>query len=142
MVTARSWDVASQLRGQLAPCAGVGVVLSATIELMQMFIPVRVTSLSDPMVAACGCALGVLARQHALRFYVFATSIPAVDRADPRADPRAAGFSLRERPRRLKPAAQMSPTDELIATLTEPHEGAPAEHSPASPPPVGRKPGK
>ncbi len=123
---------------RLLVTAGVGVALSATIEFTQMFIPVRVTTLSDPMVAACGCALGVFAQEHALRFYGLAASAGAGDRAAAR----AAGFDPRERSRRLKPAAQVSPTDELIATLMEPHEGAPAEPSPASPPPAERKPRK
>lgn len=91
----------------------VGVAISVVIEAVQMFIPVRVTSLTDPILAACGCVVGVLGREHAVAFYRFATTHQMLGPKEPQAE--------REVPARLPS------TDTLIASLTEPRPDAPVE---------------
>lgn len=85
-----------------------GVTLSTLIEIVQMYIPVRVTSLTDPILAAAGCLTGVLAQRHGARFYRFAVSIEA--EAEPRLE-------------------TLPPVDRLVATLTETNPDAPVEPS-------------
>ncbi len=91
----------------------VGVALSIPLEIVQAYIPVRVTSLTDLILAGGGCIAGVLAQEHAVRFYRFAVSheLPAMDGSRP--EPGVpAGFS---------------PTDVLVGSLLDPDENAPAE---------------
>lgn len=91
------------------------LLLAAAIEIVQMFMPVRVAGLTDAIVALAGCVAGLVGQRHAVRFYRFATSrrtfgpIPEVV-ADS--------------------AGRLSPVDELIATLTEVDPGAPVERLP------------
>jgi hypothetical protein len=100
--------------GRLVRVSGVGVVLSSMIETAQMFLPVRVVSLTDLIVAAAGCVVGVVLADHAVRFYRYAASAEVVGPND-----RPVGL---RRP--------LSLTDELIATLAEPHPQSPSEPSP------------
>ena len=107
-------------KSRLLPVIVVGVTLSAAIEAVQVFIPVRVTSLTDPILAAAGCLTGVLAQQHAVRFYWYARSpAPAIpeDHAPQR-----------------KAAPRLDPTDALVTLLMDPHPDAPAEPSPSRTP--------
>jgi glycopeptide antibiotics resistance protein len=117
------WSNGRVLRAKprLLGIIAIGVAVSALIEIVQMFISVRVTSLTDPMLAAGGCLAGVLARQHLGMLYRFATSEAAV--------------SLEE----IRPApVPLAPADALVASLTEPHPEAPVEPSPRRRPPVRR----
>ena len=92
-----------------------GLVISLTIEAAQMFIPVRVTSLTDPILAVAGCVVGVLGQQHAAMFYRFAVSELGDD---------SPGELTANR------GATHSPSDALIATLFEPSKDAPVEAHP------------
>ena len=85
-----------------------GVLLSTLIEIVQMYIPVRVTSLTDPILAAAGCLTGVLAQNHGARFYRFSVSLVAG--VEPRLE-------------------SLPPADRLVATLTETNPDAPVEPS-------------
>ncbi len=100
-------------RPRALPVVAVGVTLATVIEVAQMFISVRVTGLTDPIVAAGGCLVGVYAQQHIVAFYRFARSTGVVA---PEEAPHA--------------RAALAPADALIATLTEPHPEAPVEPSP------------
>lgn len=88
-------------------------VISAVIEISQMFIPVRVTSLTDPILAVAGAVVGVLGQRNTAQFYRFATA------GDDAVAPPA------EQP------TPMSPTDELVGTLIDPYPDAPVETVPA-----------
>ncbi len=50
---------------RLAVATAAGVVLSSVIELIQMPMSVRVATLTDPILAAFGCTVGVLAWEYA-----------------------------------------------------------------------------
>lgn len=100
--------------------ATAGVAISVVIELFQMFIPVRVTSLTDPILAGAGCVAGAIAQQYAVKFYQLASSIR---------------FVALDTPAHLAAATQgLAPGDALIATLAEPKPDAPSEPSPTRPP--------
>ena len=81
-----------------------------------MFIPVRVATLSDPMLAAAGCVVGVVAQQHGAAFYRFASTHDV----------------LGPNPLRKNSAGhgRHTLTDSLVASLMNPDEHAPAEPSP------------
>ena len=105
---------------RLTRVLAVGVLVSSAIECVQMFIPVRVASLTDPILAAGGCLVGVVAKDHAQAFYRFALTREM-------AGPRTSDSTLETRiPRTL--------TDDLIGTLTEPHPDAPEERLPSQEP--------
>jgi hypothetical protein len=91
--------------GSWAPAIIGCTALAGAVEFVQMFNPMRVPSLTDPILAALGAVLGVLALRYASRFYS-----SAAEEAEP--------------PMRR---AALGPVDELIATLAEPYEKAPAE---------------
>ncbi len=97
-----------------------GVALSSIIEVVQMFLPIRVVSLTDPIVAAAGCIAGAVLADHAVRFVHYAHAAEALGPDEVPVDPHRA------------PALGL--TDQLIATLTEPHPGAPSEPIPAPQP--------
>ena len=85
-----------------------------------MYIPVRVASLTDLILAACGSAVGVFAQERMLIFYHFSSSTEAV-----RPEARGRGAAAPE---------DLSPTDALIASLMDPYTEAPAEHVPTRTP--------
>jgi len=95
----------------------VCVLLSCAIELVQVFLIVRVTSLTDPILAAAGAVVGVVGQARLTAFHGRATMIEAQLRTETR------GFRQ----------APLSPADELISTLTEPFGGAPTERTPRRP---------
>jgi hypothetical protein len=97
----------------------LGVSLSALIEFAQVFIPVRVPSLTDPILAAAGCLAGAVAQRHAGAFYHFArTQRPACQ------------TEIVRQP--LPQVTTFGPNDALIATLFDPYPDAPVEPSPES----------
>lgn len=97
----------------------VGVAMSVGIEIVQMYMPVRVTSLTDPILASAGCLSGVLMQQHILGFYRIAMSRAVLG-------PEA----IRE----VSPAVpELAPADALVATLMDPRDDAPVEPSPMRP---------
>ena len=100
-------DVASRL----ITVTGICLVISVSIEIAQMFIDVRVTSLTDPILAAAGALVGVLGQQNAAAFYQFATA------RDGGVEPVAAD-------------AAFSPTDALVGSLIDPQADAPVEATP------------
>ena len=94
--------------------AGVGI--SAVIELFQMFIPVRVTSLTDPILAGAGCLAGAIAQQYAVKLYRLTSSIR---------------IGVPDAPGRAVAAGRgLAPRDALIAALADPKPDAPHEPSP------------
>ena len=96
-----------------------GVVIASVIEALQMYLPVRVTSLTDLILAVAGCMTGVFACEHGTHFYRTVTSRVAT--------------AVQLDSEGQDEAATMAPTDELIATLTDPYPGAPQEPSPTRP---------
>jgi glycopeptide antibiotics resistance protein len=93
--------------------AQAAVALALVIEVAQLYLLIRVTSLTDLLIAALAGGTGVVVQEHAVTFYRFARSKDAV--------PRPTASTL----------AALGPTDELIATLAEPHPEAPTEEVPA-----------
>ncbi len=106
--------------------AVLGVSISVMIEIVQMYMPVRVASLTDPILAFCGCSIGVMAKEQAVAFYWYAVTHEMIGPEGMRRDE---GVLTR-----------MPTTDELIGTLIEPHPEAPVEmpptpkHAPEAPP--------
>lgn len=95
------------------------VSLSSIIEVVQAFIPIRVSSLTDPILAAIGCVLGFGVQRTIFSLFHFANTHELVGPEEP------------------APMADRPPpglTDRLIATLAEPHPDAPVEKSPVSNP--------
>ncbi|MBI4716307.1 MAG: VanZ family protein [Planctomycetes bacterium] len=87
----------------------VGVLLAGALECVQVFIPVRVVSLTDPILAACGCLMGTVLADKSRAFLV-------------------AGSAAGEETSGDRP---WSAADAALSTLAEPREDAPREPSPA-----------
>ncbi len=111
------------LAPRLVRATAIGVALCSAIELIQMFLPIRVVSLTDPIVAAAGCLTGATLADHVLRFTRYAVTKEVLGPDD--------------RPVELRRARPLTLTDELIAALADPSPQAPAEAVPRpSRPPV------
>ncbi|UCE60011.1 MAG: VanZ family protein [Phycisphaerales bacterium] len=82
--------------------AAIGIGVSIPLELVQMFISVRITSLTDPILAGVGCVVGVLAQEKVVIFQSYALARPTDE----------SRAKARERAER-----ELPPTDALIATL-------------------------
>ncbi len=107
---------ASASRPPLLAITAVGVGLSTLIEIVQMFIPVRVTSLTDLVLASAGCVTGVVAQEWIVGTYVLTKARTA--QGDKQVERAPTRTSL------------LPPSDALVATLMEPHADAPEEPSP------------
>lgn len=118
VVLTMSWRRVARcpLRERALWVGGVCVALSGVIELAQVYISVRVPSLTDPILAAVGAVVGVVGHAHVLVFYRRALALEEAGR----------------RPGERMAPTRMGPTDELISTLAEPHPDAPLER-PAAP---------
>ncbi len=92
------------------------MLLASVIEALQMFIPVRVVSLTDPILAATGCIVGVVLHHRVVSFLQFARSHAVVDGEG----------RLVSSP----PAGHASLPDSLLGSLSEPHPNAPVERVP------------
>ena len=100
------------LKGILIRC----LALSCAIDVCQIILPVRVPSLTDPIIAAGACFVGLVGQRYAIAFWKFAaTDAVLVDSRRVRAD---GG----------RPA--LAPADALIASLMDPHPDAPVEQTP------------
>lgn len=96
----------------LAVCLG----LSVLIEAVQLFMPVRVASLTDPILAGGGCLVGVVVQRQAwLWWHGRSRAIPEL--------PSRAEAALRRAP-------ELGPTDLLVTGLADPHPDAPRERVP------------
>jgi hypothetical protein len=102
-----------EVRSRVLAVSSVGVALSCLLEVVQMFIPVRVAGLTDPILCACACVVGVLAKEHAVALYQFAVTHEMFG---------PQGLHVEQNGR-----AALSPTDAMIAGLTEPYPEAPEE---------------
>lgn len=108
--------VRSGTRARLTTITAIGLTLCVVIEVIQMYIPVRITSLTDPILAGAGCVTGFVAQDQLALIVrsVIAGETPYSAAAD-------------ERPRAATVTPRLTPADALIATLTEPHPDAPIE---------------
>ena len=104
------------------------VLVSSVIETVQLFNSVRVASLTDPILAACGGLIGVVAQTQFASFYRYAVTHDAQGPASPIPEPlqepdapSARGFTL---------------SDALIGSLADPYDDAPIEPEP----PIRRTP--
>ena len=95
----------------------VCIALSSLIEYVQMFIPIRVVSLTDPILAAAGCVVGVIVQERAVRFYRFSVAEEVLGPDD--------------RPATPEQMRGLTITESLIASLADPSADAPTETSPA-----------
>ena len=93
------------------------VALSSLFECVQMFIPIRAVSLTDPILAAAGCIVGVVIQERAVRFYRFSVAEEVLGPDD--------------RPATPEQMRGLTITDSLIASLADPSVHAPTEPSPA-----------
>lgn len=105
----------------------VGICMATAIEIAQMYIVVRIASLTDLILASGGCLAGVVGREQVIAFCKYAMSCE-----DASADPM---------PRQAIMSSPPRTTDALIGTLLDPNPDAPAEPSPPPPAPL-RKGGK
>ena len=101
---------------RLARVVGCGLALSVVIETAQIFLVVRVPSLTDPIIAGAACAIGVMLEAHARTLRQLG----------------ADHF-------RAEATAQLSPIDEWLATLAQPRPDAPREPDPRTRRPVSRR---
>jgi VanZ family protein len=107
------WDMWPRLIRVMTVC----IALSSLIECVQMFIPIRVVSLTDPILAAAGCIVGVIVQERAVRFYRFSVAEEVLGPDDHPATP--------------EQMRSLTITDSLIASLADPSADAPTETSPA-----------
>jgi VanZ family protein len=103
------------LGSRLVSTTAVGVALATLIEAAQMFLPVRVVSLTDPLIAAAASITGTVLADHAARFYGWAMTREVLGPDE----------------RFVRGARALSLTDEILATLGEPDPRAPTETPPA-----------
>ncbi len=117
-LTAQLWSYkhnpndAPRLKGILMRC----LALSCAIEVIQILIPVRVPSLTDPIIAACACFVGLVGQRYAVAFWQFAATDAVL--VDPR------------RIRTVRGRPTLAPADALIASLADPRPDAPLEQTP------------
>lgn len=97
----------------------LGLLIASSIEIAQMYIPLRITSLTDLILACIGCVTGAIACEQAYRFYQ--TNQKSTLRRPPVAPPAPVMDTT------------FGPTDALIASLMDPRQDAPVEPSPANP---------
>lgn len=91
---------------------GTCVSLAMLVEIFQLTMQVRVTSLTDPVLAVVGGVVGHAFYDQAIRFYQYAHQY---EMYGPEAD---------------QEEHHLSPLDELVASLTEPRPDAPREPKP------------
>ncbi len=116
MATCLTGAVGARARVRFSPILAAGLTLACTIELIQIYVPVRVPSLTDLILAGVGCVAGVVVHAHVAGLSV-ATHVPVgTDSAD------APGDGVSE--------PGLSPLDALVAGLADPHPDAPKEHVP------------
>ncbi len=109
LVLSTRWYRRGSLSWRAFKVAKFGVCLSIPIEMVQIFIPIRVATITDPLLAIAGCVSGVLILDviaNALRHSSTPTQV-----------------SVSQQP-------SLSPVDELIQTLMQPDPNAPKEPSP------------
>lgn len=94
----------------------IGVALAAAIEAAQLLLPVRVVSLTDLVLAAVGCLLGVMFAEHVAAFVEFVRTHRVLGPG--------------ERPRSLPPLVAVGPVEQLMSTLGDPYDAAPREPTP------------
>ena len=104
---------------RIVAVVAIGVLLQTVVELAQAYMPVRVTSLTDLILAATGCLIGALVQEQAVAFYWLARSDRAAAPGLHAANPQAADG--------------LSPGDALIASLMDPHPDAPSESQRGAP---------
>ena len=94
----------------------LALALATLIEILQVYMPVRVASLTDVIVALGGGLAGLIGQKQAARFYRFATAHrPLGHMPKAVADGRSGAISA---------------IDELMATLADVHPEAPVERLP------------
>lgn len=96
-----------------------GVAIAAIIEIVQMYILVRVACLTDIILAAAGCITGTLAHQLGVWYYCAVFDAQGAVRGT--AIPQSATPAVSE---------DLSPTDALVGSLIDPHPDAPLESTP------------
>lgn len=97
-----------------------GLTMSIMIEMIQLLMPVRVTSLTDPIIAFVATLAGVVGFDFAKVFYHFALAQEGEISLSAQIDPANAGG--------------LSPADAMIADLADPYQDAPVEPDPSTAP--------
>jgi len=116
LLAARQSRIVSQAdRTSFAWVLFICMALSLTVELVQVFVPIRVPSLTDPMLAAFGCILGVGLQRTGASLLAFASENEMVDPRESFATSTVPTLNL---------------TDQLMASLADPNPDAPVEAPP------------
>ncbi|RME39885.1 MAG: VanZ family protein, partial [Planctomycetota bacterium] len=110
------WAWGRSLAGERHPSAAraawYGTLVATGIEIAQIYLPLRVPSLTDVILGGAGSAFGAVTWRHTRRLF----------------------RDIVKRPRRtghkLPPPSTLSPFEELLASLAEPDENAPRESLP------------
>lgn len=107
-------------RSTIAKIAAIGAIVALPLELVQMYMPVRIASTTDLLIASFGCGCGAVLYRH-----LDATCRSILFLAPP------ASEAL---PTHTDAAGRLTPFDEILSTLAEPHPDAPKEPGPVRPP--------
>lgn len=96
----------------------IGLTLASGIEVAQLFLPIRVVSLTDLVLAATSCLVGVMLQAHAaslLRYimihHILGPGTPSIA---------------------LPPMNTIAQVEQIMSTLTDPSPNAPREPAPGS----------
>jgi len=103
---------------KLLRTTAVSLALATAIESAQLFLPVRVVSLTDLLLAATGSTLGVMLHEHVanLTRYILHHQVLG---------PGAPNIAL-------PPQIALGQVEQLMSTLTDPHPNAPHEPTPST----------
>jgi len=103
---------------RLVCTTAIGLTLATLIEAAQMFLPIRVVSLTDLVLAAVACLLGVMLEEHVTAFVGFVRTHRVL--------------SPDRRPVAIPPLEAASPAETMMGSLIDAREDAPREPTPVS----------
>lgn len=123
-----SWLANKSLVLRIFIITSCSLVLSVAVEIVQLYMPIRVTSLTDPILAGMASIVGVIGYDYAVMFYKYARSPATMDMDGIHA---SSGDSM---DRDEMSGNGLSVADEMIAGIAEPYEDAPREPDPSATP--------
>ncbi len=103
---------------RLVRACSIALALAMVVELVQLFIPIRVVSLTDPILACVGCIMGVITHDIIHAYLQDVSAKATINSATQHAD--------------YADQRELSLTDVLISTLADQQENAPKEVMPRS----------
>lgn len=101
---------------QIASVMLLGVLIATAIEIVQVYSPVRVTSLTDLILAGLGCTVGAVMQIQLVQFYLKVREVAEAESDEVSITP-----------------ALLSPANAMMASLADPRDDAPHEPTPQRP---------